>query len=384
MPPDDSDPLIARLNAEYAPLHTRRALRRALGDPALGRIALVSSFGAQSVVLLHLISIIDRTLPVLFIDTEMLFRETYEYQKRLARTLGLTGIRHLKAPSRNIRAGDPATDLHLRDPDACCELRKVRPLQRGLHGFDCWITGRRRDQGRSRAGLELFGRDSVGRIKFNPLAHWSAADVNAHINRHNLPRHPLSARGFQSLGCAPCTVAGHGRAGRWPDRAKEECGIHVVDGRIRRGPAPDAPVIVRDTGFVPDDPVPDARVLELPGDTDPATLPRDPAGWQMIRITFPAFHDGRGFSLARALRDSGFDGRLRAAGPLLAAQYPLLRRCGFDEVEIPAAHAARQPEYLWQGAARWREHDYQARLGAGPRQLNALYNPDIPTNGTSG
>ncbi len=363
MPPEShADPLPARLNAEYAPLPAEAAIRRALTDPRLGRIALVSSFGAQSVVLLHLISIIDRTLPVLFIDTEMLFAETYEYQRRLARDLGLAGLDIIKAPADDIAAGDPEGSLHARDPDACCDLRKVRPLRRALAGFDCWITGRRRAQGRSRRHLAPFERDGAGRLKFNPLAGWSTAEVNDYIDTHALPRHPLTAQGFHSIGCAPCTVAGLGRAGRWPDREKEECGIHIADGKVRRGPDPEAPVIVRDEGFTGDDLPPTAAILDLPGDTPPDALPENPTDHAMIRITFAAFHDGRGFSLARALRDRGYEGRLRAAGPLLAAQYPLTRRAGFDEVEIPAAHAARQPEYLWQAGCGWRAHDHRSRL----------------------
>ncbi len=363
MPPDTpADPLLARLNGAYTPLPAHAALARALRDPRLGRIALVSSFGAQSVVLLHLISIIDRDLPVLFIDTEMLFRETHEYHERLARELGLRGIRRPGPPAAEIRAQDPAGDLHMRDPDACCTLRKVRPLARALRGFDCWITGRRRAQARSRRRLPLFERDGAGRLKFNPLAGWSTAEVNDYIDTHALPRHPLAARGFQSIGCAPCTVAGRGRAGRWPDHRKEECGIHIIDGRVMRGPGPGAPVIVRDEGFRNDDLPPTADILDIPADTPPDALPESPQAHAVIRITFAAFHDGRGFSLARALRDRGYGGRLRAAGALLAAQYPLLRRCGFDEAEITPAHAARQPEHLWLAAPSRTGHDHFAPL----------------------
>lgn len=206
----------------------------ALSEPGFGRTALVSSFGAESVVLLHMVSRVDPATPVLFLDTEMLFPETLAYQEEVAARLGLTGIRQI-TPDAGAR--DPDGTLHRTDPDACCTLRKTEPLERALGGFDAWITGRKRYQGGARRALPLVEPDG-GRLKINPLAAWSKEDVAAYMDRHALPRHPLVARGYPSIGCAPCTTpVAEGedeRAGRWRGTGKDECGIHFENGRLVR------------------------------------------------------------------------------------------------------------------------------------------------------
>ena len=218
-------------------------LRRLLGAGATRRVALVSSFGADSVVLLHMVAWLDRTLPVLFIDTEMLFPETLAYQDALARHLGLTDVRRVRPDAAALAGRDADGTLHRSDPDTCCALRKTAPLEAALAGFEAWITGRRRDQNGTRAVLDMFETDSAGRLKVNPLAYWGRADVRAYIDRHGLPRHPLVSRGYPSIGCAPCTTpVGDGedeRAGRWRGREKTECGIHFngADGRTARASA---------------------------------------------------------------------------------------------------------------------------------------------------
>lgn len=209
---------------------------------ALGRIALVSSFGADSAVLLHMASRIAPATPVLMIDTLMLFPETLAYQRQLAEALGLRDVRVLTPSRQALFTEDPETVLHVAEPDACCDLRKTRPLNEALAGFDGWITGRKRAQGGARAALQSFERDPAGGaqglLKINPLAGWDGAMLRAYHEAHALPRHPLVARGFPSIGCAPCTspvAAGESpRAGRWRGKAKDECGIHVVDGRVIR------------------------------------------------------------------------------------------------------------------------------------------------------
>ncbi|MEO0990285.1 MAG: phosphoadenylyl-sulfate reductase, partial [Pseudomonadota bacterium] len=219
-----------------------RVLADALSDPEVGRAALVSSFGAESVVLLHMVSVIDRTTPVLFIDTEMLFPETLTYQQEVADKLGLTGVQVIKPSREQVFAEDVDGILHLADPDACCNLRKTRPLEIALGGFDAWVTGRKRYQGGTREALEFFETEAEKRIKINPLAHWGRDDVQDYIINNRLPRHPLVARGYLSIGCFPCTTpVGAGedeRAGRWRGQDKEECGIHFVDGKVVRGPLP--------------------------------------------------------------------------------------------------------------------------------------------------
>jgi phosphoadenosine phosphosulfate reductase len=240
MPLDHADAALRAeaLNARYRHHAARDVLHHALSDDQVGRVALVSSFGAESVVLLHMVAVIDRALPVLFLETGMLFSETLAYQRAVTEHLGLVDVRLIRP-----HAGDDDGTLHRGDPDACCDLRKARPLQRALDRFDAWITGRKRFQGGRRAGMQFFEvEEATGRLKVNPLAHWTPADVRDYMENNRLPPHPLVARGYPSLGCAPCTTpvapGEDARAGRWRDRGKDECGIHFANGRVVRGPAP--------------------------------------------------------------------------------------------------------------------------------------------------
>lgn len=230
---------VAALNGVYRHHAATDVLRGAVTNPRAGALTLVSSFGAESVVLLHMVSVVAPRLPVLFIDTEMLFPETLTYQQEVAAKLDLRDIRVIRAA--DIATRDPDGTLHKSDPDACCALRKIAPLEKALQPFDGWITGRKRFQAGSRAQLEFFEADGQARIKVNPLAHWTPDDVQDYIINNRLPRHPLVARGYPSIGCAPCTSpvkAGEDpRAGRWRNTQKEECGIHIVDGKIVRSNA---------------------------------------------------------------------------------------------------------------------------------------------------
>ncbi len=244
MPLDAPDPTalaprVARLNVQMRHHAAHDVMRRAV--EAVPKLALVSSFGAESVALLHLASRVKKDLPVLFIDTEMLFPETLAYQREVAVKLGLRRVTVIR--SEDIARDDPDGTLHQRDPDACCALRKTAPLQEALKGFDGWITGRKRFQSGQRASLPHFEAEdstdvSPARIKVNPLAFWSAEDVQVYIEENNLPRHPLVARGYPSIGCAPCTSpvkpGEDARAGRWRDTEKDECGIHFVNGKVVR------------------------------------------------------------------------------------------------------------------------------------------------------
>ncbi|WP_424964639.1 phosphoadenylyl-sulfate reductase [Dinoroseobacter sp. S375] len=233
---------VAHLNQRYRHHSATSVVERALGDPTVGRIALVSSFGAESVVLLHMIAKKAPKTPVLFIDTQMLFPETLAYQEEVARKLGLRRIEVIRAAPAALAAEDPDGLLHTRDTDACCDLRKTRPLETALEGYDAWITGRKRFQAGTRAALEFFEADGPARIKVNPLAHWDPADVQDYMINNRLPRHPLVAKGYPSIGCAPCTSpvkpGEDPRAGRWRDADKEECGIHFINGKVVRGPLP--------------------------------------------------------------------------------------------------------------------------------------------------
>jgi phosphoadenosine phosphosulfate reductase len=203
-----------------------------------GDVAMVSSFGAEAAVLLHMVAGIDRDLPVLMIDSLMLFEETLEYQRELSAHLGLTNVQHLHPDRMDLARLDPDDTLHQRDTDACCEIRKVAPLDRALRRWPVSITGRKRFQATTRAALEVFEWDG-DRLRVNPLAQWSAQDLRAYMDAHDLPRHPLVAKGFRSIGCWPCTTpvaeGEDDRAGRWRGSDKVECGIHFgADGRVLR------------------------------------------------------------------------------------------------------------------------------------------------------
>ncbi|MDE4096027.1 MULTISPECIES: phosphoadenylyl-sulfate reductase [Rhodobacterales] len=226
---------VEMLNARYRHHSATAVMQGALQDA--GQIALVSSFGAESVVLLHMAAVIDPAVPVLFVDTELLFTETLVYQQEVSERLGLRNVQVIRA--EDIAEKDPYGALRFSDTDACCHLRKTVPLQNALSGYDGWITGRKRFQSGSRAALDFFEvEDGTGRIKVNPLAHWAPEDVRAYMEENRLPRHPLVAQGYPSIGCAPCTskvAEGEDpRAGRWRDQNKEECGIHIVDGKLTR------------------------------------------------------------------------------------------------------------------------------------------------------
>lgn len=208
----------------------RGILEIALSGDFRGRTAVVSSFGAESAVLLHLVAAIDAATPVFFLNTGKLFGETLRYRDRLQDVLGLEDVRSL-APGLSARGAlDPDGTLWSRDTDACCGFRKVAPLAQALKRFAAQITGRKRFQTRERGAMqpvEWFD----GRFRFNPLWQWTQNDLAAYVAAHRLPAHPLVADGYPSIGCQPCTrrvAAGEDyRAGRWAGLDKDECGIHV-------------------------------------------------------------------------------------------------------------------------------------------------------------
>jgi len=231
---------VETLNRQAVNFGAVQVLEFAMQRSVTNRIALVSSFGAESVVLLHMVSLINPSLPVLFIDTQMLFDETLAYQIDVARQLGLSEVRRIRPNPVDVSDKDPNGALNQLSKDACCALRKTEPLQQALGEFDTWITGRKRFQSGTRAALEFFENDGDRRIKVNPLAHWQPKDLQTYIEAHQLPKHPLLAKGFASIGCAPCTSpvkdGEDARAGRWRDSNKTECGIHFVNGAAQYQP----------------------------------------------------------------------------------------------------------------------------------------------------
>ncbi len=220
----------SRLEIKFALLKAETLLRLAIKDLFPGRIALVSSFGAESAVLLHMVAEIDKATPVVFVDTGQLFPETLAYRDKLCALLGLTNVMVATPDEATLAAEDREKFLFASDADRCCEIRKVAPLATALDGYEAWITGRKSFQSATRASVPLFEAEGE-RVKVNPLVGWSASDLLAYIDKAGLPPHPLVAKGFPSIGCLPCTSAVRpgedSRAGRWRGRGKVECGIHV-------------------------------------------------------------------------------------------------------------------------------------------------------------
>ena len=216
-------------NAEFAGADAAAILQAALTEPRFGRTALVSSFGAESAVLLHLAAEIRRDTPILLVDTGWLFPETLAYAQDLGRLLGLTDVRALTPDPDMLAARDPIRLRWSYDPDGCCGIRKVAPLEHALGDFDTWISGRKAFQSRTRTDLPAFENDAT-HLKINPLRDWSAVDIQSYAATHSLPPHPLVAEGYRSIGCSPCTsrtLPGEDpRAGRWRGWDKVECGIH--------------------------------------------------------------------------------------------------------------------------------------------------------------
>jgi phosphoadenosine phosphosulfate reductase len=243
----DSADAIA-LNRRFRGADTREMLETVLKGGLAGRVAIVSSFGAESAVLLHLVASVDPSTPVLFLETGKHFSETLAYRDLLVTRLGLTGLTNL-VPDPALLAGKDESGLRWSyDPDGCCEIRKILPLAAALTRFDATLTGRKAFQSSTRANLprfEIDTSDAFGRLKINPLIDWSAEELSAYIAEHDLPPHPLVAQGYPSIGCSPCTnTVGPGedpRSGRWKGWDKVECGIHsplAPDGGLPPGYEP--------------------------------------------------------------------------------------------------------------------------------------------------
>jgi phosphoadenosine phosphosulfate reductase len=237
-PTTASDPAVAAklalLQAAAKGRDAKGILELALKGEFAGKTAVVSSFGSESVVLLHMIAQIDPTTPVIFLNTGKLFGETLRYRDRLQDELGLVDVRSIGPHPADRAAQDPNGELWAKSTDACCNFRKVIPLKRALEGFSAQITGRKRFQTNARSQMEPV-EFFEGRFRFNPLTDWTLADIEAYMAEHNLPAHPLVEDGYPSIGCMPCTrrvLSGEGyRDGRWSGLDKDECGIHTgVDG----------------------------------------------------------------------------------------------------------------------------------------------------------
>jgi len=221
---------VSRLARRYAGRHGAELLKPLIDIEFRHEIALVSSFGADSVVLLHMVSQISPGIPVFFLNTAKHFPETLEYRKHLVKRLGLSNVHEILPELNDVMRFDLNGRLHVSDHDACCRLRKVQPLQRALSGFESRITGRKRFQSKDRRTTTTIGW-AGDHVAVNPLAGWTAEDIKSYILEYELPRHPLTAHGFASIGCEPCTTpvqpGEDNRAGRWRNSEKTECGIHL-------------------------------------------------------------------------------------------------------------------------------------------------------------
>ena len=376
---------IMALNGLYDEMDALGVLRHAVSDVLKDDVAIVSSFGADSAVLLHLVSLVDKSLPVYFLETGKHFPQTLAYVETLERHLGLSNIRWLRPDPKDLARFDPKGDLWETDPDSCCHIRKTEPLDAEISQFGGWITGRKRYQTAERGVLPHFELTSDDRIKVNPLAYFGDADVNDYKRTHGLPEHPLFAKGYKSIGCAPCTtIVAEGedpRAGRWRGLNKKECGIHFdFNGAIAKPVAAVDKNLFRDGAFIADPfrawaegddpatvrythiPVPvflanREAVLSNPHPNGLLVMPKDQVEdvaadlgrFVSIAISFPGFTDGRGYSSARLIAERyKYQGELRAAGDVLMDQLTLMRRCGINAFVVthPATRKALETGHL--------------------------------------
>lgn len=362
---------IMALNGMFDEMDGVGVLKQAVTELLPGDIAIVSSFGADSAVLLHMVAEVDKALPVLFLETGKHFPETLDYVETLKRQLGLTNVIALTPDAKDIARFDPKGDLWETDPDSCCHIRKTEPLDAVVAGYGGWVTGRKRYQTKERGVLPHFELTSDDRIKVNPLAYFSDADITDYKRKYGLPEHPLYSKGYKSIGCAPCTsVVAEGedpRAGRWRGLNKKECGIHFdFNGAIAKPMAAQDLHLFKDGAFVADpfrawaegDDPGSVRYTHIPlpvflanreavlANPHPVGLLVNPADnvelvkddlhrFASVAINFPAFTDGRGYSSARLVAERyNYQGELRAVGDVLADQIPLMRRCGITTFAV--------------------------------------------------
>lgn len=229
---EEANDRATRLLDQYGHLQGVSLIEPMVHEEFNGRITMTSSFGTEAAALLALVAEVDRDLPVIFLDTRKLFGETHTYREQLVDQLGMTNIRIMRPDEEKLKADDPNGMLFASDTAKCCYLRKVEPLQRALEGYDAWLTGRKRFHGGERDALPVI-EPAGTRIKINPLAGYKREDIEDIFEHRALPRHPLEAEGFLSIGCMPCTErvdpsTTDVRAGRWAGQDKTECGIHYI------------------------------------------------------------------------------------------------------------------------------------------------------------
>lgn len=226
---------LAGLNAEFE-FKTPHEIIAWVVETFWPDIAMSSSFQTQSLPLLHIVSQVAPQLPILFLDTGYHFHETLAFRDRLVREWGFNLQIVRAAMPRDEFVRQHGDDLYRRDPDLCCYINKVEPMERIMKGLQAWISGIRRDQALTRATVQIIERTPQGAVRVHPLATWTQKDTRRYIHEHNLPEHPLLSQGYLSIGCAPCTMpvseGGDERSGRWAGQGKTECGLHTL---LRQG-----------------------------------------------------------------------------------------------------------------------------------------------------
>lgn len=221
---------LKHISSEFESASPEAVLRWAVEEYAPD-LALATGFGVEGCVIVSMLSEIRPETRIFYLDTDLLFPETYALRDQLEARYGVHFERRATGLSLSEQAAEYGERLWERQPDLCCQLRKVEPLKEMLKGMRAWITGIRRDQSPARTQISPVEWDErFGLIKINPLARWSPRDVWNYVAKHNVPYSPLHDQGYPSIGCVPCTtpvqIGEVPRAGRWRGTAKSECGIH--------------------------------------------------------------------------------------------------------------------------------------------------------------
>jgi phosphoadenosine phosphosulfate reductase len=221
---------IERLSQEFETKTPQEIIRWAV-DTFWPQVALSSSFQTQSVPLLHMAWTVRRDILIFFLDTGYHFWETHMFRERLASHYQLNVLDLYRHSRWDEFARERTRSLPVDDPNLCCYIHKVEPMQRAMKDMRAWISGIRRDQTSVRAQAKILELQDDGLLKINPLLNWTKDDIQKYSEEHRLPAHPLFQRGYRSIGCAPCTIAigmhDDERAGRWSGRGKTECGLHT-------------------------------------------------------------------------------------------------------------------------------------------------------------
>jgi len=194
-------------------------------------IAMSTSFQTQSMSLLHMVTRIRPDIKIFFLDTGYHFWDTLIFREKIQHEWNLNVVDLYRDSRWDVFARQNTRTLPGQDPNLCCYIHKVQPMQKALSGLRAWISGIRRDQTPERAHAGILELQDDGLLKVNPLLNWTKRDVQAYMEEYHLPAHPLYERGYRSIGCAPCTIpvtsADDDRAGRWAGRGKTECGLHT-------------------------------------------------------------------------------------------------------------------------------------------------------------